>query len=122
MDRCVGGGVCMCTWRGSTMANASGLFWQNVVCMAFDGLESASFGKRRLKFLRSILSNHRHNHCRRHITRIFHAVHIPKDLREIEWKVTIELEMENDFYFLFRANLFGNIRSIRQLSVTCSKY
>lgn len=32
------------------MANASGLFWQNVVCMAFDGLESASFGKRGLKF------------------------------------------------------------------------
>lgn len=98
------------------MANASGLFWQNVVCMAFDGLESASFGKKGLKFLRFILSNHRH------VTRIFHAVHIPKDLREIEWKMTIELEMENDFYFLFRANLFGNIRSIRQLSVTCSKY
>lgn len=72
--------------------------------------------KKRVEILRFILSNHRH------VTRIFHAVHIPKDLREIEWKVTIELEMENDFYFLFRANLFGNIRSIRQLSVTCSKY
>lgn len=48
VDRSVRGrGVCVCT-RGSTKANASGPFWKNVVCrcMAFDGLESASFEKR----------------------------------------------------------------------------
>lgn len=111
----------VCAYRGDP--NASGLFWQNVVYRC--GIWWIGICMEKKGFLRSILSNHRHNHRRRHVTGIFRAVHIricasPRDLHR-GWSKAVTIEMENAIS-IFYANLFGNIRSTRQLSVTCSKY
>lgn len=112
----------VCAYRGSKR------FWTVLAecCLPMWHLMDWNLhGKKGVDILRSILSNHRHNHRRRHVTRIFRAVHIricasPRDLHR-GWSKAVTIEMENAIS-IFYANLFGNIRSTRQLSVTCSKY
>lgn len=112
----------VCAYRGSKR------FWTVLAecCLPMWHLMDWNLhGKKGVDILRSILSNHRHNHRRRHVTRIFRAVHIricvsPRDLHR-GWSKAVTIEMENAIS-IFYANLFGNIRSTRQLSATCSKY
>lgn len=112
----------VCAYRGSKR------FWTVLAecCLPMWHLMDWNLhGKKGVDILRSILSNHRHNHHRRHVTRIFRAVHIricasPRDPHR-GWSKAVTIEMENAIS-IFYANLFGNIRSTRQLSVTCSKY
>lgn len=112
----------VCAYRGDP--NASGLFWQNVVyrcgiwwigiCMEKKGL---TFFVPFYRIIGTIIVAD--------TSRIFRAVHIricasPRDLHR-GWSKAVTIEMENAIS-IFYANLFGNIRSTRQLSVTCSKY